>query len=89
MSCRVIGRTVEEALLGRLCREAAARGCTRLRGRYVPTAKNGLVEDLYERLGFEAAGTDGPATIWTYDIEQHGAIATDCVAEEADDRLAP
>ena len=36
-----------------LCRAAAERGCTEIRGTYIPTAKNGLVRDLFARLGFE------------------------------------
>ena len=43
MSCRVIGRTLEHALAQVVARTAAERGCTRVRGVYVPSAKNGLV----------------------------------------------
>ena len=40
MSCRVIGRTVEHAMVGSLCRRARELGCSPLRGTYVPSAKN-------------------------------------------------
>nr|WP_307874710.1 HAD-IIIC family phosphatase [Frankia nepalensis] len=52
MSCRVIGRTLEDEMAGLLVAEARRRGCRHLRGHYRPTAKNGLVADLYARLGF-------------------------------------
>ena len=52
MSCRVLGREVERATLRLLVGEARARGLVRLVGEYIPTAKKGLVRDLYERLGF-------------------------------------
>lgn len=53
MSCRVLGRKVEAAVLGELISQAKARGIKRLLGRYLPTEKNQLVIDHYEKLGFE------------------------------------
>ncbi len=52
LSCRVIGRTAEQLLLGELGSAAAERGCTTLVGCYRPTDRNGLVAELYPRLGF-------------------------------------
>jgi FkbH-like protein len=52
MSCRVLGRKVEEAVLRRICAEATARGVSLLRGVYIPTAKNSMVRDHYAKLGF-------------------------------------
>jgi FkbH-like protein len=85
MSCRVIGRTVEAAMLDRLCREAVRRGCDRLLGRYVPSPKNALTKDVYERLGFVLSGREGPATVWTLDLRQNGAIAGGFVVEDTDE----
>jgi FkbH-like protein len=56
MSCRVLGRQVEEACLNILAEQARALGARRLIGEYYPTAKNGMVSNLYSRLGFEPAG---------------------------------
>jgi FkbH-like protein len=53
MSCRVLGRRVEQAMLAELAAGAARRGVDRLLARYVPTAKNGMVADHYDKLGFE------------------------------------
>ena len=58
MSCRVLGRTVEHALLGHVIALAARLGKTRILGSYVPTAKNALVKDHYARLGFKCVGED-------------------------------
>lgn len=52
MSCRVMNRGVERALLAQVAAEARAIGCQRLVGEYRPTAKNRVVEDLYGSLGF-------------------------------------
>lgn len=84
MSCRVVGRTVEAAMLERLRREAVRRGCDRLVGRYVPSAKNALAKDVYETLGFVPAGREGPATLWTFDLREDRDIAGGFVVEETD-----
>ncbi len=52
MSCRVLGRNVEEFIVEEVVRRARDAGCTRVIGRYVPTKKNALVAGLYQRLGF-------------------------------------
>jgi FkbH-like protein len=64
MSCRVIGRTVEQFFFNYLLTEARSRGVRQLIGHYIPTPKNALVQDLYARLGFSVceAATDGTVT---------------------------
>ena len=64
LSCRVIGRTLEDELFGVLVATAVASGCEVLRGCYVPSAKNAQVAGLYARLGFSegAPGADGTTT---------------------------
>jgi FkbH-like protein len=52
MSCRVLGRKVEIALLQELIVQARERGVRRLIGNYLPTEKNQLVENHYANLGF-------------------------------------
>jgi FkbH-like protein len=52
MSCRVLGRRVEEAALAHICAAARAEGARKLIGVYLPTVKNQMVADLYGRLGF-------------------------------------
>ncbi|MFT7774328.1 HAD-IIIC family phosphatase [Roseateles sp.] len=58
LSCRVIGRTVETAMLAQLCEAAAARGLSRLSGQLRPTAKNMPARDLFERHGFAKQSED-------------------------------
>lgn len=52
MSCRVIARTVEEFCLISLIDAARSLDYVCLVGHYLPTKKNLLVADLYDRLGF-------------------------------------
>ena len=54
MSCRVLGRQVEQATLTALVEAARRFGAVRLIGEYLPTQKNGMVAGLYTKLGFAA-----------------------------------
>lgn len=53
MSCRVMARTFENAIIDDIIARVRALGGTALLAQYVPTAKNAPVKDLYDRLGFE------------------------------------
>jgi FkbH-like protein len=59
MSCRVLGRKVEEMTLREILRQARERGISRVIGCYRPTERNGMVRDHYQKLGF--APTDSTA----------------------------
>jgi FkbH-like protein len=57
LSCRVMGRKVEETIVHvatALAREAAA---TRVRAEYLPTKKNGPCLEFWRRSGFASEGT--------------------------------
>lgn len=68
MSCRVLGRKVEHAMLAAMAEAARAEGAQALIGRYVPSGRNAMVEDHYSKLGFTAAGHDGEATLWRLEL---------------------
>ncbi|HHU03068.1 MAG TPA: HAD-IIIC family phosphatase [Christensenellaceae bacterium] len=52
MSCRVFKRDMEFAMIDEFVRLTLERGLTEIRGYYYPTAKNNMVRDFYEKLGF-------------------------------------
>ncbi|EFC81293.1 HAD family hydrolase [Parafrankia sp. EUN1f] len=54
LSCRVFSRGIEHACLVALLHHARDTGVREVLGEYVPTAKNGIVGDLYPRYGFTA-----------------------------------
>ncbi|MFQ5801457.1 MAG: HAD-IIIC family phosphatase [Candidatus Methylomirabilales bacterium] len=70
MSCRVMGRGVETAILSVIVGEAKAAGVKRVRGRYVPTAKNAPVRDLYSSHGFETVESSGDGTGCVLDVRR-------------------
>ncbi len=72
MSCRVLGRQVEQAMLAKIVTEANKRGVQRLIGTYIPTAKNGMVSQHYKQLGFQLSDTLGEAqTSWELRVSDY------------------
>ncbi len=71
MSCRVLGRRLEDVLLAFLAERAQALGARFLVGRYEPTAKNAQVADLYPAHSFEPTG----AGSFRLDIKLHRPAA--------------
>ncbi|HUB00955.1 MAG TPA: HAD-IIIC family phosphatase [Terracidiphilus sp.] len=52
MSCRVIGRKIEDRILSKAFELFQARGCPRIVGEFIPTLKNQQVASFYETHGF-------------------------------------
>jgi FkbH-like protein len=72
MSCRVISRRLEEFVLDRLVELARDAGLTRVRGRYIPTKKNGLVAKHYEKLGFRLSQElPDESTVWELEVDAY------------------
>lgn len=66
LSCRVIGRRAETALLSHVADWARRQGCEALIGEYRATPKNRPAADCYPRHGFRPANADGSA--WRLDL---------------------
>jgi FkbH-like protein len=64
MSCRVLGRRVEETILQYMVEQARLKGVAEIIGRYVPTARNALVRDHFEKLGFVQMDSSSEETTW-------------------------
>ncbi|MCU1238594.1 MAG: FkbH like protein [Candidatus Solibacter sp.] len=71
MSCRVIGRTVETALLAKLASDARDRGAKLLQGWFSPTKKNAPAQDFYREHGFEPCETTPEGTLWKLDLTRN------------------
>ncbi|MBQ8605625.1 MAG: HAD-IIIC family phosphatase [Clostridia bacterium] len=71
MSCRIMGKNVEYALLQDVERDLYNTGFEELLGRYIPTAKNKPVEKLYEKLGYVPVGRNGvqPGEVYRIHLE--------------------
>jgi FkbH-like protein len=64
LSCRVIGRGVETALLSFVCEQVRKGGCRTLRGRFLPTRKNAPASEFFSRHGFEQVSVDEHGSLW-------------------------
>lgn len=80
MSCRVIGRRMEQFMLQVLVEAARAAGIQLLRGVYVPTAKNAMVAELYPQLGFVQTGqlAEGAFT-YSLDLTRYEMLPCECI----------
>jgi FkbH-like protein len=69
MSCRVLKRQMEDEVVNEMVRLAKLRGCTAILGHYLPTEKNGMVRDLFPRMGFTLVEETPERTTWRLGIE--------------------
>jgi predicted enzyme involved in methoxymalonyl-ACP biosynthesis len=68
MSCRVIGRTVETAMLSHLTGRARAAGARELVGWFHPTKKNAPVMGFFAAHGFREVERCGDSAFWSLDL---------------------
>lgn len=70
MSCRVLKRDMELAMLDTLVKEAVKQGVKVIKGHYYPTAKNKMVKELFGDFGFEKISEDEEGnTLWELKTE--------------------
>ena len=79
MSCRVIGRTVETALLAHLAADARAQGATLLQGWFLGTRKNAPAVDFYRDHGFAAAERTEEGVLWRLDLTRNTILPPEWV----------
>jgi FkbH-like protein len=80
LSCRVIGRGVEDALLYACLKTAKLRGASVAQGKYIKTKKNALVADFYSRRGFTMDKTAGDKTVYSFDLTDAIPTAPDHIS---------
>lgn len=71
MSCRVLSRRVEDAMLSYIVSCAREAGVRALIGKYVSTGRNDMVRDHYARLGFEKLHMSEEESSWRLDVESY------------------
>ena len=69
MSCRVLKREMEAAMMDELIRRCREAEIDTVLGYYYPTAKNGMVKEFYSQFGFVKISEDGEGNaVWEYRI---------------------
>ena len=71
MSCRVLKRDMEIAMLNELVDLAKKRGIKKLRGTYIPSKKNSMVKDHYKNLGFKFEKEENNIFTWVLEIANY------------------
>ncbi len=71
MSCRVLKRGMEFAMLDTLVKYASNQGITKIWGYYYKTGKNSMVAELYKDFGFVLKQTQNEDTVWVLDITNY------------------
>ncbi|MCR5268651.1 MAG: hypothetical protein K6E16_09060 [Lachnospiraceae bacterium] len=70
MSCRVLKRDMEFAMMDELVAKSQAAGIKTIRGYYYPTAKNHMVENFYDLMGFTKVSEDQDGnTTWEFAVK--------------------
>ena len=81
MSCRVLGRQMEDFMCASLLSAAQQEGAQAVVGEYIPSEKNAVVSGLYARLGFEASSADGREYVFA--LADHPIIACEFIRDES------
>lgn len=69
MSCRVLKRDMEYAMLDELVHVSTEKALEEIYGYYYPTAKNAMVKDFYGRLGFDMISEDEEGnSVWKLNL---------------------
>ena len=77
LSCRVLGKGIEEAFMGSILNLLHDEGVQKVVADYIPTAKNGQTADFYDRMGMECISIAD-------DSSKHYAMSLDKVFELKD-----
>jgi len=64
MSCRVMGRNIEKALMDVVMREAAHRGCAKVIAKYVRSQKNESIHEFYDDMGFKCIQSENDVKVY-------------------------
>ncbi len=72
MSCRVLKRDMELAMLDELVSQCRSRKISRIIGYYYKTPKNNMVSELYGSFGFDMVNkSDNGDSVWSLDIAEY------------------
>ncbi len=72
MSCRVLKRGMEDAMMDCLVQDAVKRGVKTIVGYYYPTAKNAMVKEFYGGMEYTKTAEDAEGnTTWTLDVQSY------------------
>lgn len=88
LSCRALGRRVEEAILAFAAERARAKGCSRLEASYVSGPRNHLIADALRQLGFQPGAENESGRAYALVITASHPVWPGHVARHAENQAA-
>ncbi|MBR4470672.1 MAG: HAD-IIIC family phosphatase [Erysipelotrichaceae bacterium] len=83
MSCRVLKRDLEFAMMDELVKKCREKGVKKIIGHYYPTAKNKMVKDFYSIQGFDKISEDEKEnTEWLFEIDDNYQLKNEVIEVE-------
>ncbi|MBU2510534.1 HAD-IIIC family phosphatase [bacterium] len=70
LSCRIIGRKAEDALLAYIVKKAQVSGASLLSGAFIPSEKNMPAKEFYNNCGMKKMGNKDEMEIWEFDLKK-------------------
>lgn len=86
MSCRILGRTIEDKFLDKIILMLSKEEVKKIEGVYIPTKKNSQVSELYDRFGFSLASESGGIKEYILNIESYEKRKLDYIKVKIDGR---
>ncbi|MEX1376629.1 MAG: HAD-IIIC family phosphatase [Eubacteriales bacterium] len=71
MSCRVLKRDMEFAMMDEVMKRAKEKGIEKIKGYYYKTAKNSMVAEFYSKFGFAKIPQENEDSIWEMNIAEY------------------
>ena len=71
MSCRVLSRGVEQYAMNRIFDFAKNNNLGKVVGEYIPSPKNSMVEDFYEKFGFSKQSEQPDRVVWSLETDKY------------------
>jgi|JI7StandDraft_1071085.scaffolds.fasta_scaffold38583_2 FkbH-like protein len=71
LSCRVIGREVENIFLNECIQHAHTKGATQVEASYIQTRKNGQTSEFYDKNGFKVVSQEASEKRYAKEIENN------------------
>ena len=71
MSCRVLKRNLEDAMMNQLVEIAKEKKIKKIRGYYYKTAKNNMVKDFYKSFDYQLVSTNDEDTTWELKVKDY------------------
>ncbi len=85
MSCRVLKRDMEYAMMDTLVKICKEEHITKIRGYYYPTSKNSMVKNFYELQGFSKEDEDANGnTTWLYEVSGDTKLRNEVIRVNAE-----